>query len=138
MNFPSQETVAAMRTQYPMGTRVELVQMDDPHTRLRPGDRGRVTSVDDTGTVHISWDRGSTLGAVFGVDVIRRLPEQEVQCLECGNMFNGVPELDTVGWYCVCPECGGSFDVEKDNCLYCDHRNAMAQMASSDAEAGVT
>ena len=114
MNFPSKETVAAVRAQYPKGARVELVQMDDPHTRLRPGDRGRVTFVDDTGTVHIAWDCGSSLGAVHGADIIRRLPEQAVQCLECGNMFRGVPELDVVGWYCACPECGSNFEVEKE------------------------
>ena len=114
MNFPSQETVAAVQAQYPRGTRVELIQMDDPHTTLRPGDRGRVMFVDGTGTVHIAWDSGSTLGAVYGVDAIRKLQEQEVQCLECGNIFNGVPELDAVGWYCACPECGNHFDVEKE------------------------
>jgi len=46
--------------------------------------------------------------------VIRKLPTQDVQCLECGNMFSGVPEKDTEGWYCVCPECGSMFDVEKE------------------------
>jgi len=54
VNFPSKETVVQVRAQYPVGARVELVQMDDPHTRLRPGDQGIVDSVDDTGTVHIS------------------------------------------------------------------------------------
>jgi len=114
MNFPSKETVATVRTQYPRGVRVEVVRMADPHTRLRPGDRGRVMYVGGTGTVHIAWDCGSTLGAVYGVDAIRRLPELQVQCLECGNIFNGVPELDVVGWYCACPECGSHFEVEKE------------------------
>jgi hypothetical protein len=29
MRFPSKETVERLRSQYPVGTRVELVQMDD-------------------------------------------------------------------------------------------------------------
>jgi len=77
MNFPSKEDVAAVRAQYPRGARVELVQMNDPFTTLCPGDLGRVTSVDSTGTVHVAWDCGSTLGAVYGVDKIRIAPEPE-------------------------------------------------------------
>ena len=63
MQFPSKETVARLRNMYPMGTRVELVSMDDPYTKLKPGDKGRVDFIDDGGTVHISWDSGSRLGA---------------------------------------------------------------------------
>lgn len=34
MRFPSKETVERIREEYPVGTRVELVQMDDPKHRL--------------------------------------------------------------------------------------------------------
>jgi hypothetical protein len=47
--------------------------MDDPYGRLKPGDRGTVKSVDDTGTVFVSWDCGSGLGVVYGEDRIRIL-----------------------------------------------------------------
>ena len=40
MNFPRKEIVEAARARYPKGTRVELVFMDDPYSRLKPGDRG--------------------------------------------------------------------------------------------------
>ena len=40
---------------------------------LKPGDEGTVFHVDDAGTVHVNWDCGSTLGMVYGVDVIRKL-----------------------------------------------------------------
>jgi len=75
MIFPSKETAAHIRTQYPKGARVELVFLDDPHSKLSPGDRGEVVSVDDTGTVHIAWDCGSCLGAVYGEDVIKLVKE---------------------------------------------------------------
>ena len=75
MNFPSKETVASVRVQYPKGARVELVYMNDPYSKLSPGDRGDVTCVDDTGTVHIAWDCGSSLGAVYGEDVIKLVEE---------------------------------------------------------------
>ena len=47
--------------------------MDDPYTRLRPGDSGKVVHIDDAGGIHIQWDNGSCLAAIYGVDVIRKL-----------------------------------------------------------------
>lgn len=57
-NFPSRETVERIRKQYVRGSRVELVNMDDPYTKLKPGDQGTVNFVDDTGTVFVNWDNG--------------------------------------------------------------------------------
>ena len=71
--FPSRAVVDSIRRQYPAGTRVALVSMDDPYTKLRPGDQGEVLEVDDAGTAHIQWDNGSALGAVYGADVIRKV-----------------------------------------------------------------
>ena len=47
--------------------------MDDLYGKLKPGDRGTVEMVDDTGTVFVRWDSGSGLGVVYGVDRIRKL-----------------------------------------------------------------
>ncbi len=71
--FPPRSVIERLRIQYPTGTRVELVSMNDPYTKLKPGDQGTVISVDDIGTVHIAWDNGSSLGAAYGEDVILRL-----------------------------------------------------------------
>lgn len=70
-NFPSKETVKRLREQYPAGTRVELVCMNDPYTKLKPGNRGTVTQVDSIGTIHVNWDRGSSLGVAYGEDYCR-------------------------------------------------------------------
>jgi hypothetical protein len=78
MNFPSKETVNMLRGRYPAGTLVELVQMDDPYTRLCPGDRGRVEYVDDAGGIHISWSNGEGLAAIWGQDTIRKVEEDAV------------------------------------------------------------
>ena len=73
-DFPSQAVVKRIRAEYPAGCRVALVFMGpDPYSRLKLGDEGTVFHVDDTGTVHVKWDCGSTLGMVCGVDVIRKL-----------------------------------------------------------------
>ena len=53
---------------------VELVSMDDPYnTKLVPGCRGTVIAVDSIGTIHVSWDCGSSLGVVYGVDSCRKV-----------------------------------------------------------------
>ena len=71
--FPDQRTVERVRKMYPKGTRVELIQMDDAYSPLKPGDKGTVRLVDDTATVFVDWDSGSGLGVVYDVDRIRKL-----------------------------------------------------------------
>ena len=63
------EELADLRRRYPSGCRVKLICMNDPYRLdLNAGSMGTVTHVDDIGTIHISWDCGSTLGVVYGVD----------------------------------------------------------------------
>ena len=71
------EMLKQLKEYYTAGTRVILIRMSDPYTNLRQGDRGTVTMVDDIGTVHVNWDRGSTLGIVFGEDECRRIEGNE-------------------------------------------------------------
>ena len=73
----SKATLQALRDHYPKGTRVELVSMDDPYNRkLVPGCQGTVISVDSIGTIHVSWDCGSSLGIVYGEDSCRRIDQK--------------------------------------------------------------
>ena len=71
--FPSRETVERLKKQYPKGTRVELISMNDPYSKLKPGDKGTVSMVDDIGTVFVNWDSGSSLGVAYGEDHIRKI-----------------------------------------------------------------
>ena len=71
--FPRKEVVERLRQQYPKGTRVELVSMNDPYSKLKPGDRGTVSMVDDIGTVFVNWDCNSGLGVAYGEDHIRKI-----------------------------------------------------------------
>ena len=72
--IPSRESVQHLREQYPKGTRVELISMNDPYNRkLKPGDQGTVSCVDDRGTIFVNWDCGSGLGIVYGEDQVRKL-----------------------------------------------------------------
>ena len=72
MRFPSRQIVESLRKQYPNGTRVELLQMDD--AQAPPvGTLGSVWGVDDTGSIMVHWDNGSGLNVVYGVDVCRKV-----------------------------------------------------------------
>lgn len=71
--FPDRKTVEAIRRRYPGGCRVELIGMDDPYTKMVPGEKGTVRHVDDTGTVFVDWDCGFGLGVVYGKDHIRKI-----------------------------------------------------------------
>ena len=69
--FPNKDTVKEIRRQYPAGTRVELVRMEDVQAPPT-GTKGTVMCVDDTGTIHVRWDTGSSLGIVYGEDLCRK------------------------------------------------------------------
>ncbi|WP_026663559.1 DUF4314 domain-containing protein [Butyrivibrio proteoclasticus] len=72
MFFPRREVVEALRREYPVGTRVELVKMDD--LQAPPlGTLGTVIGVDDTGSIMVDWDNGSGLNVVYGEDVVRKI-----------------------------------------------------------------
>ena len=76
MNGIKEWQLKQLREEFPVGTRVELVYMNDPYnTKLVPGCRGTVRIVDDVGTIHVSWDCGSGLGIVFGEDACRKVVE---------------------------------------------------------------
>ncbi|WP_434793887.1 hypothetical protein TPDSL_03380 [Terrisporobacter petrolearius] len=75
MRFPSKEIVEHIRKEYPQGTRVELVQMDD--IQAPPiGTKGTVLGVDDTASIMVHWDNGSGLHVVYGEDKCRKIDEE--------------------------------------------------------------
>lgn len=72
MKIPSKKTIENVRRQYPVGSRVELVKMDDPQAPPI-GTKGTVRGVDDTGSILVNWDNGGGLNVLFGVDVVRKI-----------------------------------------------------------------
>ena len=68
------ETVERLRREYPVGCRVELLQMED--VQAPPiGTKGTVRGVDDIGSIMVSWNTGSSLSVVYGEDSCRRIDE---------------------------------------------------------------
>ena len=76
MRMITKEQLEALRSHYPAGTRVELLQMDD--VQAPPiGTKGTVTGVDDTGSLMVNWDNGSGLSVAYGADLCRVVSDDE-------------------------------------------------------------
>lgn len=72
MRIPSREIVQRTRLQFPVGCRVELICMDD--IQAPPiGTKGTVTGVDDTASIMVNWDNGSSLNVVYGEDLCQKI-----------------------------------------------------------------
>ena len=76
MRFPNETTIDMLRKKYPVGTRLELVQMDDVQAPPA-GTRGTVIGVDDIGSLLMKWDNGSGLNVVYGVDIVRKVDQDD-------------------------------------------------------------
>lgn len=72
-SMPTRAQVERIRADYPAGSRVELIQMNDPYTHLRAGDQGTVVGVDDLGQIMMRWDRNSSLSLIPGEDQFWRV-----------------------------------------------------------------
>ena len=72
--FPSRAVVETLRDRYPVGCRVELVQMDDLQAPP-PGTKGTVYGVDDIGSIMVEWDNGSGLSVAYGADTCKRITD---------------------------------------------------------------
>ena len=72
MTFPTTEQVERVRAEYPPGTRVRIVHMDDPQAPPI-GTEGEVMFVDDTASIHVRWQNGSGLALIYGEDYAERI-----------------------------------------------------------------
>lgn len=72
MMLPTKAEIECLRVTFPAGTRIELIEMDDPQAPA-PGTKGTVNGVDDTGSLLVHWDSGSSLNVVYGVDKVQKL-----------------------------------------------------------------
>ena len=75
MKFPSREIVERIRREYPAGTRVGLVRMDD----VQAPPVGTKGTVDDTGSLLMRWDNGSGLNVVYGEDIVRKVGDRRAK-----------------------------------------------------------
>lgn len=69
ITMPSSDDLVHLKLRWPKGTRVRLVSMADPQAPA-PGTEGTVLCVDDMGDVHVAWDTGGSLAALYQIDMI--------------------------------------------------------------------
>ncbi|MDD2216767.1 MAG: DUF4314 domain-containing protein [Eubacteriales bacterium] len=62
-----------MRDQYSPGTRIRLMQMNDPYAPIPSGTEGTVDFVDDAGQIHMKWDNGRSLALIPGEDSFSKI-----------------------------------------------------------------
>ena len=66
------DRVEHLRKQYPKGTKIELLEMDD--VQAPPiGTVGTVYGVDDLGSLLVRWENGSSLSVIDGVDRVKKI-----------------------------------------------------------------
>ena len=64
--------VMTLKSLYSNGTRVKLLEMEDPFAPPI-GTLGTVIGVDDIGSILVSWDNGQSLNVLYGIDKIMKL-----------------------------------------------------------------
>lgn len=67
------------RKNYPPGTRIQLLHMNDPYSPVEPGTRGTVELIDSMAQIHMKWDNGRTLPLNSDEDSFRTLTAEELQ-----------------------------------------------------------
>ena len=72
MKWPTKEEVEQVRQAYQPGTRISVVRMDDPQAPP-PGTIGKVIGVDDTASLLVEWQTGSSLNVLYGIDQVKKL-----------------------------------------------------------------
>lgn len=66
------------RETYPPGTRLKLIDMNDPYAPVPSGTRGTVKFIDDMAQIHMEWDDGRTLPLNSDEDSFRKLTQEEL------------------------------------------------------------
>jgi hypothetical protein len=59
--------------------RVKLIRMEDPYTKLKKGDEGFITKIDDIGNIHVKWDSGLSISLIPEVDEYEILEKKKLK-----------------------------------------------------------
>ena len=76
MTWPTDDDIKRQEALYPAGTRVRLLEMDDP-AAPPIGMTGTVVGVDGIGSLLMDWDNGSRLNVAYPVDRVEIISTPE-------------------------------------------------------------
>ena len=68
----AKEKIEKVREEYPVGSRIELIKMDDPQAPPI-GTRGTVLGIDDIGSLLVKWDTGGRINVLLEEDECKKL-----------------------------------------------------------------
>ncbi len=70
-----------------IGKRVRIIRLEDPYTKLRSGDEGKISYIDDMGSIFVDWDSGSKLALLPDIDEYEILDTQVQSQIEEGIVY---------------------------------------------------
>lgn len=70
MYIPTEKEIEDLRRKYPKGTKVRLLKMENDPLPVPVGTIGVINGLDDTGSLLVSWQNGSSLNVLYGIDLI--------------------------------------------------------------------
>jgi len=70
--------VQSIKDRYPIGTRIELINMNDPFSPIESGTKGTVVYVDDIGQIGMKWDNGRSLSLIPGEDNFKKIKNESI------------------------------------------------------------
>ena len=92
--------IESLKKQFPVGSRVELIKMDDKQAPPI-GTRGTVKGVDDIGSIMVAWDNGSSLNVIYGEDECRVLDVVKTICYGKERLWDKKEEAIEFFIYCM-------------------------------------
>jgi len=70
-----------------IGKRVRIIRLEDPYTKLRSGEEGKISYIDDMGSIFVDWDSGSKLALLPDIDEYEILDNQVQSQIEEGVIY---------------------------------------------------
>ncbi len=72
----SRKMLEQLRNEYPQGTKVRLIRLDDPYRKIPQGTIGTVEFVDDAGQIHTRWHGYGSLPLIYGEDAWEKVRDE--------------------------------------------------------------
>ncbi|MFA5693334.1 MAG: DUF4314 domain-containing protein [Acholeplasmataceae bacterium] len=76
MKINDYSEIESLKNEYPIGTRIILLKMDDVQAPPK-GTRGTVLGVDDMGSILVRWDSGSSLNIIPKIDTFQKVDQND-------------------------------------------------------------
>ena len=76
MKIIDRSEIESLKNEYPIGTRIVLLKMDDIQAPPK-GTKGTVLGVDDIGSILVRWDSGSSLNIIPKIDTFQKVDKND-------------------------------------------------------------